>query len=497
MGRGRAGDLPSNTVLTWRYHDGSAWQTRPQHEVHALTLQAHDQRGRDDLLTPMTPGWAHRAAATLSLCVLLLPSPFPAVEVVVGLTAAPAAELSPGAPSSASSSPPLPAPSSCAVPHNGASRLANGFGLVLNDVTTGVSAAVATLLLPTAAYGEPGTPLAHLLGTPLKVLVEVTDIDPVCEKVQPPAPLAPNPSLFRRPRHSRPPALLARPPPPPPPRPSAPAPFSLVLTPPHRSSAPLQIVSAGLCVCLADVTRSTSATVCTDKLTDNTPDGRGWRHWFELEVGKQGLWFVHAYVVGRFSGYPIGATSERYIAVGPERVKGGAGGEGEGEGEGEGGGEGRGGGGEGAHGGAGTAGGGDKTAHGATSGRAAPDDAAPDTASLGPTPGTTPSGAITVDALVFSKDRPYQLHGLLTSLRRHATRLHRAVVVYHASTPCTAAAYAQLAREFPSDTSSGNGATDSATFFPTAFLDDGARGFRNTVLEVSVISNPRSTSERK
>ena len=81
--------------------------------------------------------------------------------------------------------------------------------------------------------------------------------------------------------------------------------------------------------------------------------------------------------------------------------------------------------------------------------------------------------AIEVEALVFSKDRPYQLHGLLSSLRRHATNLQRAVVIYHASTECTAEAYARLMRSFPD----------------AAFIDDGPRGFRYTVEETLLALN--------
>ena len=75
--------------------------------------------------------------------------------------------------------------------------------------------------------------------------------------------------------------------------------------------------------------------------------------------------------------------------------------------------------------------------------------------------------------MIFSKDRPYQLHGLLASLSRHATNLHRAVVIYHASTACTVRAYVSVARAFPS----------------AAFINDRPRGFRSTVLETLLALN--------
>ena len=127
---------------------------------------------------------------------------------------------------------------------------------------------------------------------------------------------------------------------------------------------------------------------------------------------EEGLYFIHAYVMGRFSYFPIGASAERYVMAHRE-------GEGVVKGNGR------------------------------------------------------DRAAIEVEALVFSKDRPYQLHGLLTSLQRHATNLHRAVVIYHASTECTAEAYARLTRSFPD----------------AAFIDDGPRGFRYTVEETLLALN--------
>lgn len=74
---------------------------------------------------------------------------------------------------------------------------------------------------------------------------------------------------------------------------------------------------------------------------------------------------------------------------------------------------------------------------------------------------------VSVDAMIFSKDRPYHVHGLLESLFQHSLYLNRVFVIFHASFPCAAAMYKELERQFPA----------------VHFHNDMEQGFRTTVLQ--------------